>query len=168
MERAETDYAGRFWGVSDVKYAIARDRVLAAASNNFILLWDIESGRKKVEISYPDQDFKSITFSSDGRRLVSLDDGGVVRHWNRSTGALLLTIVSFGDGQWLRVTPDGFFDSSPDGAKNLTVVRGLEVFLSISSLASFTAPILFGRSLREIRRVKFVKLRPSLTKLLSQ
>jgi WD40 repeat protein len=102
--------------------------VLAAASNNFILLWDIESGRKKVEISYPDQDFKSITFSSDGRRLVSLDDGGVVRHWNRSTGALLLTIVSFGDGQWLRVTPEGFFDSSPDGAKNLTVVRGLEVF----------------------------------------
>jgi WD40 repeat protein len=84
--------------------------------------------RKKVEISYPDQDFKSITFSSDGRRLVSLDDGGVVRHWNRSTGALLLTIVSFGDGQWLRVTPEGFFDSSPDGAKNLTVVRGLEVF----------------------------------------
>jgi len=39
-----------------------------------------------------------------------------------------LTIVSFGDGQWLRVTPEGFFDSSPDGAKNLTVVRGLEVF----------------------------------------
>jgi WD40 repeat protein len=117
-----------FGAVSDVKYAIAGDRVLAAASNNFILLWDIESGRKKVEISYPDQDFKSITFSSDGRRLVSLDDGRVVRHWNRSTGALLLTIVSFGDGQWLRVTPEGFFDSSPDGAKNLTVVRGLEVF----------------------------------------
>jgi WD40 repeat protein len=128
LRRLETNYVGRFWSVTDVKYAPARDHVLAAAANNFIVVWDVDSGRKRVEIDIRDQDFKSIAFSGDGRRLVSLDEAGLIRHWDGNSGALLVTIVRFGDGEWLRVTPEGFFDSSPDGGKYLTVVRGLEIY----------------------------------------
>src|SRR5262249_56456297 len=68
-------------------------------------------------------------FAGDGRRVVSVDEAGVVRHWDRKSGALLLTIFRLGDGEWLRVTPEGFFDSSPNGAQYLSVVDGLEVYL---------------------------------------
>ena len=128
LRRLESGYGGRFTTVTDIKYSAAGDRVLAAISNNYLVLWDIDTGRKKIEVSYRDQDFKSIAFSNDGRRLVSLDEAGVVRHWDKSTGTLLLTVVPFGDGEWLRVTPEGFFDASPNGTKYLTVVRGLEVY----------------------------------------
>jgi WD40 repeat protein len=128
LRRLETDHGGRFWTVTDIIYSKGSDGVLAASANNFIVLWDTEGGRKKLEISYRDQDFKSITFSSDRRRLVSIDEAGVVRHWDKGTGALLLTVIPFGDDEWLRVTPEGFFDSSSNGGKYLTVVRNLEVY----------------------------------------
>ena len=63
---------------------------LPASSNNTVVLWDVDSGRKKVELSYRDQDFRSIAFSKDGRRLISLDEAGVVRHWDKTTGSLLI------------------------------------------------------------------------------
>jgi len=32
------------------------------------------------------------------------------------------------EGEWLAITPEGFFDASANGAQMLSVVRGLEVF----------------------------------------
>ena len=41
---------------------------------------------------------------------------------------MLATYVVSRDSQWLAITPEGFFDASPDGAKTLSIVRGLDVF----------------------------------------
>jgi WD40 repeat protein len=128
LRRLESNYNGRFVGVADIKYSAPSGHTLAATSNNYIVLWDIDSGRKKLEVNSRDQDFKSIAFSNDGRRLVSLDNAGVVRHWDKTTGSLVLTVVSFGDGEWVRVTPEGFFDASPNGTNYLSVAKGLEVY----------------------------------------
>jgi WD40 repeat protein len=125
--RLESGIAGRYVVVADVKYSTMGDRVLAAISNNQMLAWDIDSGQKKFEVSYRDQDFKSIAFSGDGRRIESVDEAGVLRHWDRRSGVLLVTVFPLGDGAWLRLTPEGFFDASPNAAANLSVVRGLEI-----------------------------------------
>jgi WD40 repeat protein/uncharacterized caspase-like protein len=128
LKRLETGIGGRFTTTSDAKYS-ADGKSLLAIAKNWIVIWDVNTGQKKLTLSTPDQELKSIAFSQDQSRIVSLDEAGVIRHWNRTTGALLVTIVAFGDGQWLRVTPEGFFDaSSPDAAKYLSVVRGLEVY----------------------------------------
>src|SRR5262249_26414891 len=127
MRRLESGIAGRYVVVADVKYSTTGDRILAAISNNQFVAWDIDSGQKKFEVSYRDQDFKSIAFSGDGRRIVSVDEAGVLRHWDRGTGALLVTVFPLGDGAWLRLTPEGFFDASPNAAANLSVVRGLDI-----------------------------------------
>jgi len=128
LRRLESGQSGRFVTPSDVKYSGASDNTLAATANNHIVLWDPDTGRKKLDISYRDQDFRSIAFVSNTQRLVSVDDAGVVRHWDKTTGSLILTVIPFGDGEWLRVTPEGFFDASPNGSKHPTVVRGLEVY----------------------------------------
>ena len=57
-----------------------------------------------------------------------MDEAGVLRHWDRNSGALLLTIIPFDDGGRLRVTPEGFFNSSSNKGNELTVVRGLDVY----------------------------------------
>jgi WD40 repeat protein len=127
LQRLETGVTGRFVEPADVKYATTGDHLLAAISHNQFVVWDADSGQKKIDISWRDQDFKSIAFSGDGRRLVTVDDAGVIRHWDRRTGALLLTVFPLGGGEWLRLTPEGFFDASPNAAAKLSVVRGLEV-----------------------------------------
>jgi WD40 repeat protein len=127
LPRLETGVGGRFVEPADMKYATAGDHLLAVISHNQFVVWDVDSRQKKIDVSYRDQDFKSIAFAGDGRRLVTVDDAGVVRHWDRKTGALLVTVFPLGDGEWLRLTPEGFFDSSPNAAASLSVVRGLDI-----------------------------------------
>jgi hypothetical protein len=50
------------------------------------------------------------------------------RVWNAETGDLLAVLLTAKGGEWLAITPEGFFDASPKGADMLTVVRGLEVY----------------------------------------
>jgi WD40 repeat protein len=126
LRKLETGIEGRFILVEDVAYSHASG-LLAATSNNRIVVWAIDSGRKMFEIEYKDQTFKSLAFSADDKRIISVDQSGMVRHWDAKTGALLLT-VDAGAREWLRLSPEGFFDASPDGAKLLTVVRGVEVY----------------------------------------
>ena len=51
-----------------------------------------------------------------------------MRLWNTETGELLVTLVAGLEGEWLAITPEGFFNASDRGADILSVVRGLEVF----------------------------------------
>jgi hypothetical protein len=66
-------------------------------------------------------------FVYSGQRVVSSASDGI-KVWDTSTGELLATYVVSRDSQWLAITPEGFFDASPDGAKTLSIVRGLDVF----------------------------------------
>jgi hypothetical protein len=51
-----------------------------------------------------------------------------MRLWDVATGDERAKTLSFTDGSWLTITPEGFFDaSSPQAARNLNIVRGLEV-----------------------------------------
>jgi uncharacterized caspase-like protein len=53
-----------------------------------------------------------MTFSSDGRLLVTACSDDSVRFWDVNTGELLVTLVSIpGTSDWLTFTPDGLFDS---------------------------------------------------------
>ncbi len=125
LRRLESGLVGRFVGVDDLAYSSPPVHLLAANSSNRFVVWDIDSGRKTRDVECKDQDFTSLAFSRDGKRLVLLDKAGSVRHWDLASGALLLTVVPFGN-EWVRVTPEGFFDASVNGAKFLTAVRALE------------------------------------------
>ena len=125
LRRLETGLVGRFVGVDDLAYSNPPTRLLAANSDNRFVIWDIDSGRKTRDVEFKDQSFSSLAFSRDSKHLVSLDKAGTVRHWDVATGAVLLTVVAF-DSEWVRVTPEGFFDASVNGAKFLSAVRGLD------------------------------------------
>ena len=46
--------------------------------------------------------------------------------WSVQTGELLASLIGERDGEWLAITPKGFFVASPRGSQALSVVRGLE------------------------------------------
>ena len=53
---------------------------------------------------------------------------GTSRIWDVSTGREIVQLVNFYDGEWLAITPDGFYNASPNGDKYLNVRIGNEVF----------------------------------------
>jgi WD40 repeat protein len=70
----------------------------------------------------------SLTYSPDGTRLYSASDDGTIKIWSLQTGALLATIIPTERGGSVTITPEGFFDATPEAAKTLKVVKGLDVY----------------------------------------
>ena len=58
-----------------------------------------------------------VTFSADGRYLLSGSWDQTVRLWNLKTRELLVTLFRGKDGEWVMWTPQGFYTSSPAGAR---------------------------------------------------
>jgi WD40 repeat protein/uncharacterized caspase-like protein len=104
----------------------SNSRSLLAVSADTVTLWEIDTGR----IS---QSFKARSnivaahFSATGERILTLGEDRASQIWDRKTGELLATFYARSDGEWITITPEGFFSSSRSGGTLLAVVRGLEV-----------------------------------------
>jgi WD domain, G-beta repeat len=70
----------------------------------------------------------ALAFSPDGRRIISASIDRIIRIWDANNGSTLGTTIVARNGEWITVTPEGFFSASANGAQMLDVVRGLEVY----------------------------------------
>ena len=64
----------------------------------------------------------------DGRIGVVSQSVGLNRAYDLATGALLAQFLATPDGEWLVVTPEGFFAASENGASLVSVSTGLRAF----------------------------------------
>ena len=70
-----------------------------------------------------------MAFAPDGKTALSGSYDGTTRLWDLERGEKLASFISFPSGEWLALTPRGFFAASDKGAdKLLHVVRGEEVY----------------------------------------
>jgi WD40 repeat protein len=62
-----------------------------------------------------------VAFSPDGRQVLSGSYDGIVRLWNTDSGKEIAQFVGFNDGEWVVITPDGYYNASANGDKYLNV-----------------------------------------------
>src|SRR5262249_23173320 len=67
------------------------------------------------------------SFAFGAKRIVS-DGYDAIKIWDTETAELLASIFVMPDGEWLEITPEGFFDASAAGAQILSVVEGLRSY----------------------------------------
>ena len=114
--------------ISDIAIAPSGAYVMVASSTHG-WLWDARTGASTHRWTWPQISVNTfLEFSPDGRHLavMSVDDIGA-RIYDLATGAELAVMVSFIDGTWAVISPDGRFDASNGGAVDgLHWVVGLE------------------------------------------
>lgn len=69
---------------------------------------------------------ESVLFLQNGTRVVSGNSNGTSAIWDARTGQLLATMVIQRSGEWITITPEGFFVSSEKGAELVHVARGFD------------------------------------------
>lgn len=90
-------------------------QVLASAGDHesVIKLWSVKTGRELRPLAGHIDSVISISFSANGKYLLSGSRDWTMKLWEVSSGKELATLIDLGEHDWLIVTPEGLFDGSP-------------------------------------------------------
>jgi WD40 repeat protein len=100
--------------------------IVSGANDNTLKVWDVETGKEIHSISGHSASVKSVGFSPDGRRIVS-GSSKTIKVWDAETGEEIVQILGLTDGEWLCVTPEGYYNASPGGEQYLKDRAGNEI-----------------------------------------
>ncbi|MGH6922916.1 MAG: caspase family protein [Propylenella sp.] len=111
-----------------VEFAPDGETVLSGSIDGTLKQWRVADGKLLDTLEGHTDSVNDGVYAPDGGRIYSASTDGTVRVWNASDGSLLATMIAFANGEWLTMTPEGFFDASENGANSLNVARGFEFF----------------------------------------
>jgi WD40 repeat protein/uncharacterized caspase-like protein len=103
------------------------DKAVIGGFDSLLRLWNMNDARVVREYRGHTAPIDGVVLALSGQRIVSNGNDGL-RIWDTATGALLVSYILTADGEWIAITPEGFFDASERGAEALSIVRGLELY----------------------------------------
>lgn len=112
-----------------------------------IFLWDLDEQRELVSFSEI-LTWDLLGCSPDQTRIMMQTPEGAISIWNILTGKELVKIFRFLDGQWLSITPEGYYTSSPKGDVHLNVRLGNQVYGIDQFRSQFYRPEVVTATLR--------------------
>jgi WD40 repeat protein len=104
-----------------------RSALSGSWEDNTLNLWDAGTGKKISTLARGLAHIGKVAFFPDGRQALSGSADGTTRLWDIAAGKEIARFISFTDGEWIVVTPEGYFNASPNGAKHLNVRTGNDV-----------------------------------------
>ena len=150
------------------KIAFSKDKKYFATggSRGLVTIWDFNKEHDVISFETHKNGITSLGFSPDGKYIVSgSNNGKSVVISKISTGKGLAKFVSFADGEWIVITPEGYYNASPNGDKYLNVRFGNNVYGIENYREAFFRPdlvklALSGGSLQGYRTLADVKQPP--------
>lgn len=117
-------FAGHSKAITSVQ--ISRDNrfILSSSKDGALKLWDVSASRELRSFTGHTDQVNTAVFSPDGRFALSGSRDASARIWNIATGKEAARLMTKLDGEWLTVTPEGFFVASRRDTDLLSVVRG--------------------------------------------
>jgi WD40 repeat protein len=110
---------GLSW-LSAVTFNRDGSRIYTGGGDKAVRVWGAaDGGAVKSYLGHSDA-VTAIALSPKGKWLASGARDGSVRIWNDQSGQHSATLLSFNDGSWLAVTPDGLFDGAADAMRQVS------------------------------------------------
>ena len=150
---------GAFAVSKDQKMMVAEDRDVGELS-----LWNLTSGQKSATIA-ANRNISGVELSADAR-LAMVNHRVAMAQYDLGAGKELAQFISFTDGEWIVITPEGYYNASAKGERYLNVRVGEQVYSIENYRETFFRPdlvkvALSGGSLADFRKLADVKEPPS-------
>jgi WD40 repeat protein len=101
--------------------------LLHGRRNGTIHIWDIQKGTVVNQLEGHLRNVSSLTVTRDGRYALSSSWDGTSILWEVESGRKLFQMAAFKDEEWVVLTPEGFFNASPQGEKHINLLKNDEI-----------------------------------------
>jgi WD40 repeat protein len=133
--------------------------MLTTERSGAIKLWNVATGKAIRTFSGHTGWVPAVTFSNDVKSFISGGNDGTIRLWDINTGKEIAQFISLKDGEWIVLTPEGYFNASANGAKYLNVRVGNKVY-SIDNFSEkffnpvYVASVLQGKKVEAVADIR--------------
>jgi WD40 repeat protein len=156
-----------YYGVNSISFSSDGSLIASGNDDKTIKISDVSTGEIIKILEGHQLPVISVNFLPIPNRkyLVSSSEDGTVRLWNVETGKEIAMFVSFTDGEWVTITPEGYYDASANGDKYLNVRIGNRVYGIENYRETFFRPdlvklALSGQELKDFKTLADIKLPP--------
>ncbi|MCL2211012.1 MAG: caspase family protein [Treponema sp.] len=122
----ERTFSGHSDWVSCVAYSLDGKQIVSSGDKK-IKLWNAQTGREIKTFSGYSGYVNSLAFSPDNKKIISCSDY-LIKIWDIDTSKEIAQFISFIDDEWIVITPDGYYNASPNGDRYLNVRVGNNVY----------------------------------------
>ena len=89
-----------------------------------VRLWDAQSGRQLAAFSGHTADIEAVVFDARRSRLISVSEDRTMKVWDIAEKKEILTVVGFGEKDYVAHTPDGCYAGTDGIEAQLSIVDG--------------------------------------------
>ena len=148
-------FKGHQFHINSVAFSPNGKYIVSGANDGTIKLWDIKTSKNIRTYNGGLTNPISVVISPNGKYILSGNSDKTVNIWNLKTGEELLKVISYEDGEWLSITPQGYFNASKNGAKHLNIltdsmtVTGIDAFYDKFYRPDIVRKVLAGETITQ-------------------
>jgi len=139
---------GHTAAVTGVAFSPDSKLVATGSLDGTVKLWEIAAGKESATLKGHTDWVSSVAYSPNGEMVLSGSYDGTARLWHSPTGNEICRMINFTNGEWIMLTPEGFFSASARGAQHLSFQSGNRIYSHSQFYDVFYRPDLVERKLK--------------------
>lgn len=114
--------------ISSVAFSPDGNFIITGGFDNIPKLLTWPEGIRKTVFTGHKLAVYSAAFSPDGKRIITASGDGTTRIWDTLSGREIIQLIGFTNGEWIAITPEGYYNSSSGGHDHLNIRRNNKVY----------------------------------------